>query len=91
MLMVMVMMIMTRMIQIDSYSAFYDNGKFQQTELHSILQQHCIERVVVTGLALDYCVYYTSKDAHSLGQGLHLVCVRACVCVSVCGGVCISY
>ncbi|XP_076459421.1 nicotinamidase-like isoform X2 [Babylonia areolata] len=52
---------------LDSYSAFYDNGGFHQTELHGILQAHGIELVVVTGLALDYCVYYTSKDARALG------------------------
>ncbi|KAK7500897.1 hypothetical protein BaRGS_00007777 [Batillaria attramentaria] len=52
---------------IDSYSAFYDNGGFRQTELNSVLKQHNVGRVVVTGLALDYCVYYTSLDAHKLG------------------------
>ncbi|KAK7113413.1 nicotinamidase-like isoform X2 [Littorina saxatilis] len=52
---------------VDSYSAFFDNGGFRQTELNGILKEHNIDLVVVTGLALDYCVYYTSKDAHALG------------------------
>ncbi|KAL8591038.1 hypothetical protein ACOMHN_015661 [Nucella lapillus] len=52
---------------IDSYSAFYDNGGFHQTSLDGILKARDIGVVVVTGLALDFCVYYTSKDAHTLG------------------------
>ncbi|XP_076451541.1 nicotinamidase-like [Babylonia areolata] len=52
---------------VDSYSAFYDNGGFKQTALNQVLKSRDIGVVVVTGLALDYCVYYTSKDAHRLG------------------------
>ena len=33
-----------------------------------MLKARAISRVVITGLALDYCVYYTSKDAVSLGE-----------------------
>lgn len=52
---------------VDSYSAFFDNGGFRQTELDDLLKRNKIELVVVVGLALDYCVYYTSKDALDLG------------------------
>ncbi|KAK7475678.1 hypothetical protein BaRGS_00033104 [Batillaria attramentaria] len=55
---------------IDSYSAFFDNGGFTQTELHSVLQQHNVGTVVVTGIALDFCVFYTAKDAHKLGYNV---------------------
>ncbi|KAK3609151.1 hypothetical protein CHS0354_002130 [Potamilus streckersoni] len=51
---------------VDSYSAFYDNGGFRQTELYTTLQSHGVTTVIVTGLALDYCVYYTAKDAKKL-------------------------
>ncbi|XP_069107429.1 nicotinamidase-like isoform X1 [Argopecten irradians] len=58
---------------VDSYSAFFDNGKFSQTGLHKILQDADISTVFVTGLALDYCVYYTSSDAKRLGYTTYLV------------------
>ncbi|XP_025076569.1 uncharacterized protein LOC112553505 [Pomacea canaliculata] len=59
--------------EIDSYSAFNDNGEFRQTPLHNILKNHGIRLVVVAGLALDYCVYFTSKDAVKLGYKVFTV------------------
>jgi isochorismate hydrolase len=56
------------MLQIDSYSAFFDNGGFSHTELNDKLKGNNINTVIVTGLALDYCVFYTAKDAKKLGQ-----------------------
>ena len=56
------------LFQVDSYSGFYDNGGFKQTELDGVLKSHAIQRVIITGLAFDYCVYYSSKDAASLGN-----------------------
>jgi nicotinamidase-related amidase len=41
---------------IDSYSAFWDNNKVAETELHSILQKHGVTDVYCTGIAYDYCV-----------------------------------
>lgn len=58
---------------VDSYSGFYDNGGFSYTELESILRSHHISKVFITGLALDYCVYYTAKDANKLGFQTFLV------------------
>ncbi|XP_062592532.1 nicotinamidase-like [Saccostrea cucullata] len=29
--------------------------------------------VIITGLALDYCVYYTAKDAKKLGYNVYVV------------------
>ncbi|WAR11085.1 PNCA-like protein [Mya arenaria] len=52
--------------QVDSYSGFFDNGGFSHTELDSLLRQNKITRLLVTGLALDFCVYYTSKDGQAL-------------------------
>lgn len=62
-------------MQIDSYSAFNDNGEFRQTPLHNILKNHGIRLVVVAGLALDYCVYFTSKDAVKLGKVMIEECI----------------
>ena len=56
------------LLQVDSYSAFFDNGGFTNTELHDKLQAAGITTVYVTGLARDYCVYYTSKDAKKLSE-----------------------
>lgn len=59
--------------EVDSYSGFFDNGGFQQTELHSVLQRHDIGVVIVTGLALDFCVHYTAIDANTLGYRVIVV------------------
>lgn len=52
---------------IDSYSAFEDIGNFRETELRKQLQSRSVESVFLVGLALDYCVFYSAKDAQRLG------------------------
>ncbi|WJV55792.1 bifunctional nicotinamidase/pyrazinamidase [Prodigiosinella aquatilis] len=52
---------------IDSYSAFFDNGHRAKTCLDDWLKAHSINRLTVMGLATDYCVNYTVLDALSLG------------------------
>ncbi len=52
---------------IDSYSAFFDNGRRAKTPLDEWLQQHGINRLFIMGLATDYCVKYTVLDALALG------------------------
>lgn len=52
---------------IDSYSAFFDNGRRASTELHSWLQRHQIDTLYMMGLATDYCVKYSVMDALHLG------------------------
>src|SRR5690554_425870 len=54
-------------VETDSYSAFFDNDKRNKTGLHGYLQEHNISEIYVCGLAADYCVYYTAKDAVDLG------------------------
>src|SRR5690606_11086642 len=49
--------------EIDSYSGFYDNGHKKSTGLAGYLRERKISSVYVCGLAGDYCVYYTAKDA----------------------------
>jgi nicotinamidase/pyrazinamidase len=52
---------------IDSYSAFFDNGKRKATGLADWLRERWISRLYVMGLATDYCVKHTVLDAISLG------------------------
>jgi nicotinamidase/pyrazinamidase len=49
--------------EIDSYSGFYDNGYKKCTGLAGYLRERKVHKVFVCGLAGDYCVYYTAKDA----------------------------
>lgn len=46
---------------------------FQDTSLHQHLQSRGITRVFVGGLATDYCVLQTVRDARSLGYGVCLL------------------
>lgn len=53
--------------EVDSYSGFFDNGRLRSTGLAGYLREHQTEEVFVAGLAADYCVYYTAKDALAEG------------------------
>ncbi len=48
---------------IDSYSGFYDNGYKKSTGLAGYLRERKVKKLYVCGLAADYCVFYTTKDA----------------------------
>lgn len=54
---------------IDSYSSFGDElgGLVEDTGLHTYFQEQNVNTVIVFGLATDYCVQYTIKDAFRLG------------------------
>lgn len=52
---------------IDSYSGFFDNGRRRATGLGAWLRLRGVGRVVVAGLATDYCVSATALDAVSEG------------------------
>ncbi len=58
---------------IDSSSAFYDNGHLKETGLHAYLKRNGITTLFVTGLAADIGIYYTVKDALLLGYETYLV------------------
>ena len=49
--------------QVDSYSGFFDNGHKHSTGLSAYLSGKKVKEVYVCGLAADYCVFYTAKDA----------------------------
>lgn len=52
---------------VDSYSAFFDNGKCHQTDLFVRLLKRGITDVYMVGLAFDVCVAYSAIDAAHLG------------------------
>lgn len=49
--------------EVDSYSGFYDNGYKKSTGLAGYLRERKVQKIYVCGLAGDYCVFYTAKDA----------------------------
>ncbi len=58
---------------IDSYSAFFDNGHRRSTGLGDFLKERGVRDVYVCGLATDYCVNFTALDACKLGFNVHLI------------------
>ena len=58
---------------IDSYSGFYDNGRRKSTALAEYLRAKQVAEVYIVGLAADYCVYYTAKDAIAEGFTTYIV------------------
>lgn len=66
---------------VDSYSGFFDNARENETPLRGILDALARQRgetfgditVSVCGLAFDYCVAATARDAASLGLRVEIV------------------
>jgi nicotinamidase/pyrazinamidase len=58
---------------VDSYSAFFDNGKRGDTGLGDWLKAREVTAVDVVGLALDYCVKFTAIDAAELGFATRVI------------------
>lgn len=48
---------------IDSYSAFYDNGHLKSTGLAGYLREKGTSQLFLCGLAADICVYFSIYDA----------------------------
>lgn len=65
---------------VESYSAFGDEfgGKHEKTDLLIWLKNKKITDIILTGIATDYCVYYTALDAIRLGFNVHIIktCTR---------------
>jgi len=61
----------------DGYSGFSVrdplSGERSDTLLHEILKDHGIERLVICGLATDYCVVETVLDARMLGYPVEVL------------------
>jgi nicotinamidase/pyrazinamidase len=62
----------------DGYSGFsvehLPSGERRGTGLHDLLRARGIERIVIVGLATDYCVKETALDALRLGYDVTVVC-----------------
>lgn len=52
---------------IDSYSAFRENDRITRTGLDGYLKERGFTRLVICGLALDYCVAWSALDARHAG------------------------
>ena len=59
--------------EIDSYSAFYDNGHRKTTGLSDYLRGKGVTDVYIAGLAADYCVYFTASDALAEGFSTFII------------------
>ncbi|NVO22521.1 bifunctional nicotinamidase/pyrazinamidase [Donghicola mangrovi] len=53
--------------QIDSYSAFFENDRTTPTGLEGYLRTRNVQKVMLAGLATDFCVAYSALDAARLG------------------------
>lgn len=58
---------------VDSYSAFYDNGRRQKTALDAWLRDNGVDELVIMGLATDYCVKFSVLDALQLGYTVSVI------------------
>jgi nicotinamidase/pyrazinamidase len=58
---------------VDSYSAFFENDRATPTGLAGYLRDRGLTRIVIAGLATDFCVAYSALDAARLGIGTSVV------------------
>jgi nicotinamidase/pyrazinamidase len=63
---------------IDSYSAFFDNGHLKSTCLADYLHGKKAEQVYLTGLCGDICVFYSAMD--SLNEGFETFIIEDGTC-----------
>ena len=69
---------------IDSYSAFYENDRATPTGLGGYLKERGLQKLVIVGLATDYCVAYSALDARRLGFEVAVV-LDACRAIDLNG------
>ncbi len=58
---------------IDSYGAFYDNGRKKKTGLAEYLRGKGVTDVYIAGLAGDFCVSYSALDSLDEGFNTYLI------------------
>jgi nicotinamidase/pyrazinamidase len=61
-------------LEIDSYSAFYENDRRTATGLTGYLRTRGFTRLFMAGLATDYCVHYSAVDA--VREGFEVVVIE---------------
>jgi nicotinamidase/pyrazinamidase len=69
---------------IDSYSAFFENDRTTPTGLGGYLRERGLARVLLAGLALDFCVRYSAEDARRSGFAA-VVIEDACRAIDLAG------
>ena len=69
---------------IDSYSAFYENDRTTPTGLGGYLKERGLQKLVLVGLATDFCVAYSALDAARLGFEVAIV-LDACRAIDLDG------
>lgn len=69
---------------IDSYSALFENDRTTATGLEGYLRARGIGRLVLVGMATDYCVAYSALDAARLGFDVTVV-MGACRAIDLGG------
>lgn len=69
---------------IDSYSAFFENDRSTPTGLAGYLRERGLTRLVMCGLATDFCVAYSALDATRLGFSVSVV-MDACRAIDLNG------
>jgi nicotinamidase/pyrazinamidase len=73
-------------VDMDSYSAFFENDRRTPTGLGGYLAERGLKRVFLAGLAYDFCVGYSALDARKLR--LPAVVIRgACQAIDLNGSV----
>jgi nicotinamidase/pyrazinamidase len=58
---------------LDSYTAFFDDGVSRSTGLQEYLQSKGIKDLYIAGLTTEYCVKATALDALKLGYNVYVV------------------
>jgi nicotinamidase/pyrazinamidase len=71
-------------VELDSYSAFFENDHETPTGLAGYLRERGFGRVFLAGLAFDFCVRYSAEDAMQGGFGV-VVITDACRAIDVDG------
>ncbi len=69
---------------IDSYSAFFENDRTTPTGLDGYLRARGVARLLLVGLATDYCVAFSALDARRLGYAV-TVDLSACRAIDLNG------
>ncbi|MBX3498678.1 MAG: bifunctional nicotinamidase/pyrazinamidase [Alphaproteobacteria bacterium] len=69
---------------VDSYSAFFENDRRTTTGLDGWLRSRGVDRVLLCGLAYDFCVAYSALDAARLGFATAVV-ETACAAIDLDG------
>jgi nicotinamidase/pyrazinamidase len=71
---------------IDSYSTFFENDRSTPTGLIGYLRERGLTRVLLAGLAFDFCVRFSAEDARR--EGFDVVVIEdACRGIDVAGSV----